>query len=358
MTTESIVPTRRRAHWPRWALALAACGGGNIQNAPAPSGGGGQAATAARSTSRSTPGSATRPTRAVVGYVAKSKLGCNVEYKDVKEQVSWQGFGNGEVDVVHGELGPPGPRAEVHHRPEDGPGRRRERQHRHHRLVRAAVDGQAVPGHHGLEQPQQVRRPVQDHGVGRQGPAAGRRPVLRHQRRGAGQEPQPELQGRVRRQRGGADPGVPPGRGEQEAADRLLLRAAVVPVRGAAGQGEPAAVQGRLRRRPGEDRLRLPEVRPEQDRRDQVREGNSPAYELVKAFTLDQRRPERGRQVHRRGQDGPGARPRRSGSTPTRTRSTPGSRPPRPERPVPPRERRPCPRIIGARAPLDPPDLA
>ena len=33
---------------------------------------------------------------------------------------------------------------------------------------------------------------------------------------------------------------------EQEAADRLLLRPAVVPVRGAAGQGEPAALQGRL----------------------------------------------------------------------------------------------------------------
>jgi glycine betaine/proline transport system substrate-binding protein len=36
----------------------------------------------------------------VVGYVAKSKLGCKVEYKDLKEEVAWQGFGSGEVDTV------------------------------------------------------------------------------------------------------------------------------------------------------------------------------------------------------------------------------------------------------------------
>ena len=102
-----------------------------------------------------------------------------------------------------------------------------------------------VPRHHELEEPEQVRRPVQDVRVGRQGPAARRRPGLRHQRRGAGEEPQAELQGRLRRQRGGADPGVPGRRGEQEAGDRLLLRAAVVPRRGAAGEGEPAEVQDR-----------------------------------------------------------------------------------------------------------------
>jgi len=36
----------------------------------------------------------------VVGYVASSRLGCNVEYKNLKEEVAWQGFGSGEVDVV------------------------------------------------------------------------------------------------------------------------------------------------------------------------------------------------------------------------------------------------------------------
>ena len=43
----------------------------------------------------------------VVGYVAKSKLGCDVEYKNVKEEVAWQGMGNGEVDVVIENWGHP-----------------------------------------------------------------------------------------------------------------------------------------------------------------------------------------------------------------------------------------------------------
>jgi len=36
----------------------------------------------------------------VVGYLAKHKLGCDVQYKDLKEEVSWQGMGSGQVDTV------------------------------------------------------------------------------------------------------------------------------------------------------------------------------------------------------------------------------------------------------------------
>ncbi len=43
----------------------------------------------------------------VVGEVAKSKLGCTVNYKELKEDVSWQGFGTGEVDVVIEDWGHP-----------------------------------------------------------------------------------------------------------------------------------------------------------------------------------------------------------------------------------------------------------
>ena len=48
----------------------------------------------------------------VVGTVAEQELGCTVNYKDLKEDVSWQGFGTGEVDVVieHG----PHPAPEKH----------------------------------------------------------------------------------------------------------------------------------------------------------------------------------------------------------------------------------------------------
>ena len=43
----------------------------------------------------------------VVGYIAKNQLGCKVTYKDLKEEVSWQGFGSGQVDVVIENWGHP-----------------------------------------------------------------------------------------------------------------------------------------------------------------------------------------------------------------------------------------------------------
>jgi glycine betaine/proline transport system substrate-binding protein len=43
----------------------------------------------------------------VVGTVAQDQLGCKVNYKDLKEDVSWQGFGTGEVDVVIEDWGHP-----------------------------------------------------------------------------------------------------------------------------------------------------------------------------------------------------------------------------------------------------------
>lgn len=43
----------------------------------------------------------------VVGYLADTKLGCTTKYKNLKEEVSWQGFGTGEVDVVIEDWGHP-----------------------------------------------------------------------------------------------------------------------------------------------------------------------------------------------------------------------------------------------------------
>ena len=43
----------------------------------------------------------------VVGTVAETELGCTVNYKELKEDVSWQGFGTGEVDVVIEDWGHP-----------------------------------------------------------------------------------------------------------------------------------------------------------------------------------------------------------------------------------------------------------
>ncbi len=43
----------------------------------------------------------------VVGEVAKQELGCNVSYPELKEDVAWQGFGTGEVDVIIEDWGHP-----------------------------------------------------------------------------------------------------------------------------------------------------------------------------------------------------------------------------------------------------------
>jgi glycine betaine/proline transport system substrate-binding protein len=86
-------------------LTLAACGGGNIQNAPAPSGG--AAADCGKLNMAINPWVGYEASAHVVGNVAKTKLGCDVEYKNVKEEVAWQGMGNGEVDVVIENWGHP-----------------------------------------------------------------------------------------------------------------------------------------------------------------------------------------------------------------------------------------------------------
>ncbi len=99
---------------------------------------------------------------AVIGYLLQNQLNYKVEFKNLTEQISWQGFASGDVDVIvenwgHDEL----VKTYITEKKvaEDAgqtgvTGR--------HRLVRPAVDGRQVPGHHRLEQPQQVRRPVQD----------------------------------------------------------------------------------------------------------------------------------------------------------------------------------------------------
>jgi glycine betaine/proline transport system substrate-binding protein len=43
----------------------------------------------------------------VVGNLMQERFGCTVNYKDLKEDVSWQGFGTGEVDVVIEDWGHP-----------------------------------------------------------------------------------------------------------------------------------------------------------------------------------------------------------------------------------------------------------
>jgi glycine betaine/proline transport system substrate-binding protein len=43
----------------------------------------------------------------VVGVLAQERLGCDVQYKALKDDVSWHGFGTGEVDVIMENWGHP-----------------------------------------------------------------------------------------------------------------------------------------------------------------------------------------------------------------------------------------------------------
>ncbi len=86
------------------ALALSACGGDSISDAAAPAGGG---ADCGELNMANNPWVGYEADAYVVGTVAKTQLGCTVNYKDLDEQVSWKGFGNGTVDVVIENWGHP-----------------------------------------------------------------------------------------------------------------------------------------------------------------------------------------------------------------------------------------------------------
>jgi glycine betaine/proline transport system substrate-binding protein len=77
-------------------LVLTGCGGGNIEST------GTQAAGECEEELNMAinPWVGYEASAHVVGYVAKQKLGCEVEYLPLKEELAWQGFGTGEVDVV------------------------------------------------------------------------------------------------------------------------------------------------------------------------------------------------------------------------------------------------------------------
>lgn len=90
-------------------LALSACGGGSIDDATeanedAAAEAGGECGDLQMAVN---PWVGYEASAYVVGTVAEQELGCTVEYKELKEDVSWQGFGTGEVDVVIEDWGHP-----------------------------------------------------------------------------------------------------------------------------------------------------------------------------------------------------------------------------------------------------------
>lgn len=88
------------------ALGLTACGESSIDGSggddgPAECGGDGELNIAVN------PWVGSAASSYVVGLIAEEELGCTVNYKNLAEDVSWQGFGTGEVDVVIEDWGHP-----------------------------------------------------------------------------------------------------------------------------------------------------------------------------------------------------------------------------------------------------------
>jgi glycine betaine/proline transport system substrate-binding protein len=85
------------------AFVLAACGGG-IENTDTSSAGGkdcGELNIAVN------PWTGYVTNAHLIGYVAETKLGCKVNYQDVKEEVGWQGMANGTIDTIVENWGHP-----------------------------------------------------------------------------------------------------------------------------------------------------------------------------------------------------------------------------------------------------------
>jgi glycine betaine/proline transport system substrate-binding protein len=80
------------------ALVLAGCGGGDIKQTKTSSAAGGKSCGELNIAVNPWTGYVTNAH--LIGYVAETKLGCKVNYQDVKEEVGWQGMANGTIDTI------------------------------------------------------------------------------------------------------------------------------------------------------------------------------------------------------------------------------------------------------------------
>ena len=86
------------------ALGLTACGGGGIKDNPSGASGGKDCGDLRIAVN---PWTGYVSNAHVIGYVAKTKLGCNVTYPDVKEEVGWAGMASGSIDTIVENWGHP-----------------------------------------------------------------------------------------------------------------------------------------------------------------------------------------------------------------------------------------------------------
>jgi glycine betaine/proline transport system substrate-binding protein len=87
------------------ALGLTACGSGGIKDNSTGAASGGKDCGDLRIAVNPWTGYVSNAH--VIGYVAKTKLGCNVTYPDVKEEVGWAGMASGSIDTIVENWGHP-----------------------------------------------------------------------------------------------------------------------------------------------------------------------------------------------------------------------------------------------------------
>ena len=90
-------------------LLTTACGGATVNDsaAPAASGAGSGAAACGTVNMAMNDWVGYTADAAVLTYVAEQRLGCKVEQKALKEEIAWQGFASGQVDVIVENWGHP-----------------------------------------------------------------------------------------------------------------------------------------------------------------------------------------------------------------------------------------------------------
>ncbi|WP_235215741.1 ABC transporter substrate-binding protein [Phaeacidiphilus oryzae] len=82
------------------ALAAAGCSGAKVGSTTAAGGSGSGKAACGTVNLADNPWVGYEADVAVVSYLAKTRLGCDVQIKHITEQVSWQGFATGQVDAI------------------------------------------------------------------------------------------------------------------------------------------------------------------------------------------------------------------------------------------------------------------
>src|SRR4051794_31662470 len=82
------------------ALAASACGGAKVGSTSAAGGGSSSGGKCGPVNLAVNNWVGYEADAAVVAYVAEKNLGCAVTKKNLDEQVSWQGFGTGEIDAI------------------------------------------------------------------------------------------------------------------------------------------------------------------------------------------------------------------------------------------------------------------